>query len=49
MSDSLVEAKPRMQLPSKPMPSSKAFSNSLGITANDFMWPSTSQNQKRTK
>ena len=49
MSLSRVRQKPSTQLPSKPMPSSKAFSSSLGITANDFMLPSTSVNQKRTK
>ena len=49
MSDSWASAKPSMQLPSKPMPSSKARSSSPGTTAKDFMFPSTSVNQKRTK
>ena len=49
MSDSSVRQKPSMQLPSKPMPSAKASSSSLGMTANDFMLPSTSVNQNRTK
>ncbi len=49
MSDSWVRQNPSTQLPSKPMPSVKASSSSLGMTANDFMVPSTSVNQKRTK
>ncbi len=49
MSDSCVRQNPSMQLPSKPMPSANASSSSLGMTANDFMRPSTSVNQKRTK
>ncbi len=49
MSDSCVRQNPSMQLPSKPMPSASASSSSPGTTANDFMAPSTSVNQKRTK
>ena len=49
MSDSCAFEKPSMQLPSNPMPSVSAFSSSPGTTANDFMLPSTSVNQKRTK
>lgn len=49
MSDSVERAKPSIELPSKPMPSSKAVSSSLGVMANDFIWPSTSVNHMRMK
>ena len=49
MSDSVERAKPSIELPSKPMPSSKAVSSSLGVMANDFIWPSTSVNHMRIK
>ena len=49
MSDSVMRAKPSIEEPSKPMPSSKAFSSSAGAIATDFKNPKTSVNHKRTK
>ncbi len=49
MSDSWTREKPSMEDPSKSMPSSKAFSSSAGVMANDFRNPSTSVNQRRMK
>ena len=49
MSLSVSRAKPSMDAPSKPMPSSKAASSSLGVMAKDFIWPSTSVNHRRMK
>src|SRR5437870_2998802 len=48
MSDSSIALKPVIDEPSKPIPSSSASSISLGVTANDFRWPSMSVNQRRT-
>ena len=36
ISDSVTRANPSMAEPSKPMPSSKAFTNSAGAIATDF-------------
>ena len=44
---SCTRLKPSMAEPSNVMPSSKAFSSSAGVMANDFSWPSTSVNQSR--
>ena len=49
MSDSSRRAKPSIDEPSKPMPSSNASSSSSGEMANDFSVPSTSVNHRRTK
>ncbi|CAB5159055.1 unannotated protein [freshwater metagenome] len=49
MSDSVTRAKPSIAEPSKPMPSSNAFSSSAGAMATDFKKPKTSVNHKRTK
>ncbi|CAB5122176.1 unannotated protein [freshwater metagenome] len=49
MSDSVTRAKPSIAEPSKPIPSSKAFSSSAGAMATDFKKPKTSVNHKRTK
>ena len=42
MSDSLIRAKPSIAEPSKPIPSSNAFSSSAGAIATDFKNPKTS-------
>ena len=44
---SCTRLKPSIDEPSKVMPSSKAFSSSAGVMANDFSWPRTSVNQRR--
>ena len=49
MSDSLTRAKPSIAEPSKPIPSSKAFSSSAGAIATDFKNPKTSVNHNRIK
>ena len=49
VSDSKTRAKPSIEDPSKPMPSSKAPSSSAGAIATDFRYPSTSVNHSRTK
>ena len=49
MSDSVTRANPSIAEPSKPIPSSKAFSSSAGAIATDFKKPRTSVNHKRTK
>ena len=49
MSDSVTRAKPSIAEPSKPIPSSNAFSNSAGAIATDFKKPKTSVNHKRIK
>ena len=49
MSASVTRANPSIAEPSKPMPSSKAFSSSAGATETDFRYPSTSVNHSRTK
>ena len=46
---SCTRLKPSIAEPSKCMPSSKAFSSSAGVIANDLSWPSTSVNQSRTR
>ena len=46
MSDSSIALKPVIDEPSNPMPSSRAPSISLGVTANDFRCPSRSVNQR---
>src|SRR5215213_2307980 len=48
MSDSSIALKPVIDDPSKPIPSSRASSISLGVTAKLFRWPSMSVNQRRT-
>src|SRR3954452_8822835 len=47
MSDSSIALNPVMEEPSKPMPFSKASSNSAELMLNDFSWPRMSVNQKR--
>jgi hypothetical protein len=47
MSDSSMRANPSMEEPSKPMPSSKAFSSSSTVMAKDFSAPTMSVNQRR--
>jgi hypothetical protein len=47
MSDSSMRAKPSMEEPSKPMPSSKAFSSSSTVMAKDLRAPTMSVNQRR--
>ena len=49
MSASDTRAKPSIDDPSNPMPSSKAPSSSAGAIATDFRYPSTSVNHSRTK
>ena len=49
VSDSDTRAKPSIEEPSKPMPSSKAPSSSAGAIATDLRYPSTSVNHSRTK
>ncbi|CAB4839185.1 unannotated protein [freshwater metagenome] len=49
MSDSVTRATHSIAEPSKPIPSSNAFSNSAGAIATDFRKPKTSVNHKRTK
>ena len=48
MSGLLDPAKPSIEEPSKPMPSSNAPSSSCEVIVNDFRKPSTSVNQSRT-
>ena len=49
VSDSETRAKPSIDEPSKPMPSSNAPSSSAGAIATDLRYPSTSVNHSRTK
>jgi len=49
MSDSWILVKPVMDEPSKPMPSSKAFSSSRGVIWKLLSTPSTSMNQNWMK
>ena len=49
MSDSVLRAKPSMELPSKLSPSENAASSSLGVMAKDFICPMTSVNHMRMK
>ena len=49
VSDSKTRAKPSIDDPSNPMPSSKAPSSSAGAIATDLRNPSTSVNHSRTK
>ena len=49
MSDSSMALKPVIELPSKPMPPSKASSSSAALMLNDFSWPRMSVNQRRMK
>ena len=49
MSASDTRAKPSIEDPSKPMPSSNAPSSSAGAMATDLRYPSTSVNHSRTK
>ncbi len=47
MSDSSIALKPVIELPSKPIPASKASSSSAALIEKDFSWPRMSVNQKR--
>src|SRR6266550_558405 len=48
MSDSSIALKPVIDEPSKPIPSSSAFSTSLGVIAKLLRWPSMSENHRST-